>query len=249
MREDIDPWLISIQDEVRSDFGWDIKNDKKSLKLLLEKIESIDIDKWKNQNRDKAFIDLSELAKSSSFRGITVVGAATKSADLVESISEGRMLVIADGSIGILSELSDTNRKLALKSILFISSDCDGIPGIFLPELNGTTFLLHAHGDNVDSWTKFLRNWSKSNNDNPNLVITHQLPDIVPYTINPGGFTDGDRAICTLIYMGIDKSKIELVGFSTDFVGKWSGFTNGSKKIRKLKWMNKILKHLGFMEV
>ena len=248
MREDIDPWLISIQDEVRSDFGWDIMNDKKSLKLLLGKIESTNIDKWKNHKRHKAFIDLSELVKSSSFRGITVVGAATKSKDLIESISERRMLVIADGSIGILSELSDTNRKLALESILFISSDCDGIPGILLPELSGTTFLLHAHGDNINSWTNFLAHWSKNNN-NPNLVITHQLPEIVPYAINPGGFTDGDRAICTLIYMGIDKSKISLAGFSTDFVGKWSGFTNGSKKIRKLKWMNIILKHLGFMEV
>ena len=34
---------------------------------------------------------------------------------------------------------------------------------------------------------------------------------------------------------------IELVGFSTDEIGPWSGTTNQIQKIKKLKWMQKVL--------
>ena len=250
MREEIDPWLILIQDKVREDFGWSVADDRRSLELLLEKIELKGVENWKKSNREKTLSELIELAANTKSKGITVVGAAAKSAEIVPHILEDRMLVFADGSIGILEELSSINKKRSLESILFISSDCDGIPEILSSNISKTTFLLHAHGDNIELCNQFLEYWSSDfNSDIPNIVITHQLPEILSHCINPGGFTDGDRAICTLISMGIDKSSISLVGFSSDFIGKWSGITNGSIKLRKLKWMDKILKHLGFMDV
>ena len=250
MRDEIDPWLILIQDKIRDDFGWKVSDDRRSLELLLKKIEDKNVEQWEKSNREKTLSRLTRLAQSTESRGITVVGAAAKSVELIPHILEDRMLVIADGSIGIVDELSSIYRKKALDTILFISSDCDGIPAILSPAISKNIFLLHAHGDNIESWDKFLEHWSdNSNTDRPSIVITHQLPEIIPSSINPGGFTDGDRAICSLLTMGIDKSSISLVGFSSDFVGKWSGITNNSVKLRKLKWMDEVLKHLGFMGV
>jgi hypothetical protein len=37
---------------------------------------------------------------------------------------------------------------------------------------------------------------------------------------------------------------VELVGFSTDTIGPWSGSTNEEQKIRKLTWMQRILELL-----
>ena len=56
---------------------------------------------------------------------------------------------------------------------------------------------------------------------------------------NPGGFTDGDRAVCIALALGAEN--IELVGFSTDDIGPWSGTTNQIQKIKILKWMQKVL--------
>jgi len=246
----IDPWLIRVQDMIRKDFNWDVNDDKYSLELLLKRLETIDIRVWGNENRKKVLNGLFASVISSRKKGITVVGAAATPDSIMQSILDGKMLVIADGSIGVLNELSENYNEIALNSILFISSDCDGIPEILSQGVSQTTFLLHAHADNIKSWNNFLDYWGNINHKNiPNIVITHQLPNIIPHTINPGGFTDGDRAICTLIYMGVDRSEISLVGFNSDFVGRWSGITDQKLKIRKLKWMNKILKHLGFVKV
>ena len=49
----IDPWLISIQDMIRKDFGWDVADDKYSLELLMTRLETIEIEVWGNENRNK----------------------------------------------------------------------------------------------------------------------------------------------------------------------------------------------------
>ena len=56
---------------------------------------------------------------------------------------------------------------------------------------------------------------------------------------NPGGFTDGDRAVCIAFALGANE--VELVGFSTDDVGQWSGVTDKKRKLIKLQWMNRVL--------
>ena len=62
---------------------------------------------------------------------------------------------------------------------------------------------------------------------------------------NPGGFTDGDRAICFLLSLGVPIERIVLLGTRTDVVGKWSGNTNPEEKLVKLQWMAKILDIIG----
>ena len=62
---------------------------------------------------------------------------------------------------------------------------------------------------------------------------------------NPGGFTDGDRAACIAISLGIQVERITMLGTNTKKVGRWSGTTEKEKKLVKLKWMETILQELG----
>ena len=62
---------------------------------------------------------------------------------------------------------------------------------------------------------------------------------------NFGGFTDGDRAVCLAINLGVPIKKISLLGFSTTEIGEWSGQTNPERKMEKLDWMLKILQIIG----
>jgi uncharacterized Rossmann fold enzyme len=63
---------------------------------------------------------------------------------------------------------------------------------------------------------------------------------------NPGGFTDGDRAACIAISMGVKVSHIDLLGTRSDVVGKYSGATDPKRKLEKLVWMKNVLEELGF---
>ena len=101
---------------------------------------------------------------------------------------------------------------------------------------------LHAHGDNVERWKQALARWP---NEHP-LILTHQTPNEIKGMYNPGGFTDGDRAACIALALGAEN--LELVGFSTDEVGKWSGHTEEKNKLIKLQWMKEVIDLLG-MEV
>jgi uncharacterized Rossmann fold enzyme len=62
---------------------------------------------------------------------------------------------------------------------------------------------------------------------------------------NYGGFTDGDRAVCLAIGLGVKLDSIKLVGFSTGQIGQWSGSTNINQKMMKLEWMYKIIEMIG----
>jgi uncharacterized Rossmann fold enzyme len=76
--------------------------------------------------------------------------------------------------------------------------------------------------------------------------MKHQTPNEILGMRNPGGFTDGDRAACIAISMGVGLSRIDLLGTRSDMVGRYSGVTNPERKMKKLVWMKSILEELGF---
>ena len=117
-------------------------------------------------------------------------------------------------------------------------SDGDGSPRIEKALNKGIPIILHAHGDNVNAWKYIL----SIVDENQQLMLTHQTPHNIEGMYNPGGFTDGDRAVCIAFALGA--TEVELVGFSTDEVGRWSGVTDEKRKLMKLKWMNEVLKLL-----
>ena len=155
---------------------------------------------------------------------ITVVGAAVE-----PGFSPTNPTIVADGAIGGIDDLS----KVAL-----IVTDGDGSPYLEKALNRGIPICLHAHGDNTANWKKLLGQL----NTHQEVILTHQTPYSIPGMYNPGGFTDGDRAVCIAFALGAEE--VELAGFSIDEVGVWSGVTDKKRKLMKLKWMNKVLKLL-----
>jgi hypothetical protein len=153
-----------------------------------------------------------------------VVGAAVES-----GFSPTNPTIVADGAIGAIDDLS----KVAL-----IVTDGDGSPYLEKALNRGVPICLHAHGDNAANWKKLL----SVINTQQEVILTHQTPYFIQGMHNPGGFTDGDRAVCIAFALGADE--VELVGFSIDEVGIWSGVTDKKRKLMKLKWMNRVLKLL-----
>ena len=159
---------------------------------------------------------------------VTVVGAAAP-----PGIVPDYPAIVADGAIGAISDLS----KVAL-----IVTDGDGTPHLEKALNIGIPICLHAHGDNQDSWARIL----SIIDENQEVLLTHQTPYEIDGMHNPGGFTDGDRAVCIAFALGA--TEVELVGFSIDDVGQWSGVTDEKRKLIKLKWMNRVL-HILSMRV
>ena len=155
---------------------------------------------------------------------VTVVGAAAP-----PGIVPDYPAIVADGAIGAISDLS----KVAL-----IVTDGDGTPHLEKALNKGIPICLHAHGDNQDSWARIL----SIIDENQEVLLTHQTPYEIDGMHNPGGFTDGDRAVCIAFALGA--TEVELVGFSINDVGQWSGVTDEKRKLIKLKWMNRVLQIL-----
>ncbi len=157
-----------------------------------------------------------------SFEGkVTVVGAAAK-----PGITTKYPTIVADGAVGAMNDLSN---------IALIVTDGDGTPHIEKALNKGIPICLHAHGDNLQSWSKIL----SLIDEDQEVILTHQTPIEIEGMYNPGGFTDGDRAVCVAFALGA--TEVELVGFSTKDVGQWSGVTDKKRKLIKLEWMNKVL--------
>ena len=155
---------------------------------------------------------------------VTVVGAAAS-----PGIVPNYPAIVADGAIGAISDLT----KVAL-----IVTDGDGTPHLEKALNKGIPICLHAHGDNQDSWARIL----SIIDENQEVLLTHQTPYEIDGMHNPGGFTDGDRAVCIAFALGA--TEVELVGFSINDVGQWSGVTDEKRKLIKLKWMNRVLQIL-----
>ena len=152
---------------------------------------------------------------------VTVVGAAAE-----PGVKTQFPTIVADGAVGAISDLS---------SVALIVTDGDGTPHIEKALNKGIPICLHAHGDNVESWNDIL----SLIDDEQEIYLTHQTPMTIGGMHNPGGFTDGDRAVCIAFALGANE--VELVGFSTDDVGQWSGVTDKKRKLIKLQWMSKVL--------
>ena len=152
---------------------------------------------------------------------VTVVGAAAE-----PGLVPKHPTIVADGAIGALADLS---------KVVLIVTDGDGTPYLERALNIGIPICLHAHGDNMDAWNRIL----SIIDENQEVILTHQTPNHIAGMYNPGGFTDGDRAVCIAFALGA--TEVELIGFSTKNVGQWSGVTDEKRKLIKLEWMSRVL--------
>ena len=232
------PSLVQIQDRIREDFGWGIEKDRKSIHHLIDTISSIDCIIWQQDSRSRTLEHISRSLQTAN--RVVIVGAAVDSEELQSCMKPGDILLVADGAVGVFSEFD--NPEDGWSKLAAVVSDADGHPYLDSALHRQVPLVLHAHGDNVENWNNLLGNNQELP---PPIVLTHQCPEIIEGAINPGGFTDGDRAISLAIYLGIRIEDIFLCGFRTKEVGKWSGNTNFETKSRKLEWMAEVIELSG----
>ena len=231
--------LIKIQDEIRDFFGWNLSDDLHSTEKLLYKVDNSNVNSWKISNREKNLFDIIERMNSTD-KKIVIVGAAVTSLEIIKILKNNNFLVLADGAGAVFSTLDDELEEEAWSRSLCVISDGDGGSGLTKAIQKKIPLILHAHGDNILSWTKVI-DYILSSDIEMKIVLTHQLPKKIDGMYNFGGFTDGDRAVCFVHSTGVPKERIVMIGTRTDIVGKWSGITDKELKLSKLKWMEKVL--------
>lgn len=237
--EHINHELIKIQDEIRDFFGWDLSDDLHSTEKLLYKVDNSNVNSWKISNREKNLFDIIERMNSTD-KKIVIVGAAVTSFEIIKILKNDNFLILADGAGAVFSTLDDELEEEAWSRSLCVISDGDGGSGLTKAIQKEIPLILHAHGDNILSWTKVI-DYILSSDIEMKIVLTHQLPKKIDGMYNFGGFTDGDRAVCFVHSIGVPKERIVMIGTRTDIVGKWSGITDKELKLSKLKWMEKVL--------
>ena len=227
--------LLALQDEVREAFGYSIQNDVKSaerMESLFSNPQPLGRDEWNLEQRQQATIELRKLLHAA--KQLFVVGAGSEEIRTSDYDPEARFIA-ADGAVGAVDDLS---------KVLCVVSDGDGSEHLQRAIESSVHIVLHAHGDNLETWTRLCTEWAKMESV-PSLTLTHQTTTSFAGMHNPGGFTDGDRALCFLQSMGLDLSQIQCLGFSTQKVGMWSGATDPDAKLDKLQWMNEAMVRLG----
>ncbi len=234
--------LLAIQTEVREHFGWKLDLDSNSALSMLETVEASEINDW---TRPRRAATVAGLIRRMVLRPteVAVLGAAVEAEEVLRVLERPVLLVAADGSAGVLSTLPDSTAERAWSRLACVVSDGDGGQGIIEAVKRGIPVFLHAHGDNVAEWESLLEIAAGASTPSP-LVLTHQTPATIPGMHNPGGFTDGDRAVCMIRSMGVPKESITMLGTRTDVVGRWSGVTDAETKMEKLQWMDKVLRAL-----
>jgi uncharacterized Rossmann fold enzyme len=234
--------LLVIQTEVREHFGWKLNPDYNSALSMLEAVEASEINDW---TRPRRAATVAGLIRRMVLRPteVAVLGAAVEAEEVLRVLERPVLLVAADGSAGVLSTLPDSTAERAWSRLACVVSDGDGGQGIIEAVKRGIPVFLHAHGDNVSEWESLLEIAAGASTPSP-LVLTHQTPATIPGMHNPGGFTDGDRAVCVVRSMGVPKESITMLGTRADVVGRWSGVTDAETKMEKLQWMDKVLRTL-----
>lgn len=235
MHEAVDQRLVDIQDEVRAAFGWALDEDRVAAETLVQRTSEFAaaVPSWSEVGR-RASSDALR-AKLSSAERVIVLGAAATEEEALRAAQQEGVIVAADGSVGALK----MRNRLAC-----VVSDFDGGVHLRSAAEEGVPIVAHGHGDNVQRSTLALSEWSQFDTP-PSLILTHQTPTPCHGAHNFGGFTDGDRAVCFALAMGVNPQNIDLVGFSLNTVGKWSATTVPEQKLKKLTWMYRILKIVG----
>lgn len=227
--------LIALQDEVRYAFGYSVESDVESaqrMESLFSMPQPFGRNEWNSEQRLRDVLKLRERLLAAN--QLYVVGAGSQPILTAEYDSDARFIA-ADGAVGAVDDLS---------KVLCVVSDGDGGKHLQRAIESSVHIVLHAHGDNLETWNNLCTKWSKMKSVS-SLTLTHQTRSIFSGMHNPGGFTDGDRALCFLHSMGIDLGQIQCIGFSTQKVGMWSGVTNPVAKLDKLQWMNEAMIRLG----
>ena len=120
---------MRVQDRIRAQFNWSLDQDIHVANLLLKRIEAESSNReiWNSSGRERSLESLIDRFEEGP---VATVGAAAEPEDVEMALLEGYRLVFADGSIGVISELSEDCQDEAWSNTLLLVSDGDGDPHI-----------------------------------------------------------------------------------------------------------------------
>ncbi len=197
--------------EIVKDFGFDVDEDEISVRML----------KALTLNSDLVFEDV--LADLIGNR-VTVFGDANRLEDDIEKM-------IPKGTF--ISAGSATERVMDAGIVPdIVVTDLDGNINCQMKAGNsGAITIVLAHGDNVNNIARYITGFK-----GPLILTTQGRPSGT--VVNYGGFTDGDRAVCTARHFGA--KEIILEGFDFDEPRLREGDVL-ERSLKKLKWAEKII--------
>jgi uncharacterized Rossmann fold enzyme len=103
----------------------------------------------------------------------------------------------------------------------------------------GSVTLILAHGDNPELVTKYAGRF-----EGPVILTTQSKPYGI--VMNFGGFTDGDRAVCTARHFGAKEIMLEGFDFERPRVREGE---DPERSAKKLRWAEKIIKEMNPADV
>jgi uncharacterized Rossmann fold enzyme len=202
-----------VYTEILKDLGLDRSSDEASAKLL--KMLTLN----SNITDEDNLRDL--MGKEVIVVGGNVSGDDVKR--LKESYS-GKKMISAGSATDVLM-MNDIIPDMVV-------TDLDGDAGLQKKASSlGSLTLIHAHGDNYDLVAEHAKGFT-----GPIIITTQSRPDMI--LCNFGGFSDGDRAVCTARHLGA--KNIMLIGFDLDEPA-YKPDTDMEMKRKKLLWAKKII--------
>ncbi len=227
---------VAIQHDVRAHYGWSYASDLTSAQGLRETCNHHPMAEalgWSKGARERTLERLATRIAEADH--VVLVGAAVSVSDLEHTWQKNTVFIAADGAVGACFDRVE---------VLCVVTDLDGGEHLDEAVRRGIPLIVHAHGDNQALWERHTEAWAQRGGGP--LVLTHQTDEAFPDMHNVGGFTDGDRAACFLVALGVSPERVRFVGYAVDHVGPWSGTTDPVRKLDKLKWMERVLDLLKF---
>ncbi|MFB6123954.1 MAG: 6-hydroxymethylpterin diphosphokinase MptE-like protein [Haloferacaceae archaeon] len=193
-----------VYERILSDFGYDRAADERARDVLAGYARPFD------RSRLAGVADAS----------VAVAGAGPSLADEADRAAAAEFVFAASTAADVLES--------AGVAVDVVVTDLDKNPGTAV-ELSrrGVPVAVHAHGDNVDTIDRWLPAF-----DVDEVIATTQARP-VDAVVNPGGFTDGDRA--AFLADELDAGRLRFVGWDFDDPSL------DATKRKKLAWAERLL--------
>ncbi len=229
----INEWL-SIYEEIVKLLNIDKKSDIEATYLLANMLKNIDLEKMHTIIKNK-FAGKNILLFAA---GPTLTIHADKILRyFIKSVPRDSIALVAvDGVAKYFREIGIAPDAI----VTDLDGDIDSI--LYYGERHNTIVFVHAHGDNMDKLKKVVPKLLKAG---AYIVGTTQVKPVKPL-MNYTGFTDGDRALSTVLYY--NPKRVIMVGMDFGYkIGKYSKPLNRrqrvdlEKKIIKLQIAYKLV--------
>lgn len=208
-------WPTPMQ-EIRADFGYDASADERVATYWAAAVQD-----W---GAGREALDRARAVTLG--RTAYVLGAGPEAQAALDRVPGGACLWVADGAVVAARDASRLPHVIV--------TDLDGHPQqCFVAARQGSVAFIHAHGDNEGLLREHGPKFP------PRLVAgTCQVAPIAPL-LNPGGFTDGDRAVALALVLGA--ARVRLVGWDWETPGPYSRRSDVQRKRRKLDWARRLI--------